>query len=68
MLGVPCYRIKRTYMTILHVKQGDVNAPIFFNIFRDSTCRYIKSKAGDLGLKLTNNIDGHMTGRRNQIM
>jgi len=55
-------------MTILHVKQGDVNAPIFFNIFLDSTCRYIKSKAGDLGLKLTNNIDGHMTGRRNQIM
>ena len=29
-------------------KQGDVNAPLFFNVFLDSICRYIQSKIGDL--------------------
>ena len=45
-------------------KQGDVNAPLFFNVFLDSICRYIESKAGELGLRLAYNIDGHLTGRR----
>ena len=45
-------------------KQGDVNAPLFFNVFLDSICRYIESKAGELGLRLTYNIDGHLTGHR----
>ena len=45
-------------------KQGDVNAPLFFNIFLDSICRYIQSKIGDLGFQLGYNIDGHLTGRR----
>ena len=30
----------------------------------DSICRYIESKAGELGLRLAYNIDGHLTGRR----
>ena len=45
-------------------KQGNVNAPLFFNVFLDSICRYIESKAGELGLRLPYNIDGHLTGRR----
>ena len=45
-------------------KQGDVNAPLFFNIFLDSIRRYIESKAGKIGSNLTYNIDGHLTGRR----
>ena len=45
-------------------KQGDVNAPLFFNIFLDSICRYIESKADELGFSLAYNIDGHLTGRR----
>ena len=45
-------------------KQGDVNAPLFFNILLDSICRYIESKADELGFSLAYNIDGHLTGRR----
>ena len=45
-------------------KQGDVNAPLFFNVFLDSICKYIHSKIGDLGFQLGYNIDGHLTGRR----
>ena len=41
-----------------------MNAPLFFNVFLDSICRYIESKAGELGLRLSYNIDGHLTGRR----
>ena len=47
-------------------QQGDVNA-MFFKMFLDSICRFglnIESKAGDLGLKSTYNIDGHSTGCR----
>ncbi len=28
-------------------KEGDVNAPLFFNAFLDSICRYIESNAGE---------------------
>ena len=45
-------------------KQGDVNAPLFFNIFLDSICRYIESIVGELGFNLACNINGHLTGRR----
>ena len=45
-------------------KQGDVNAPLFFNIFLDNICRYIEARAGELGFSLAYNIDGHLTGRR----
>ena len=45
-------------------KQGDVNAPLFFNIFLDSICSYVEATAGELGLTLAYNIDGHLTGRR----
>ena len=45
-------------------RQGDVNAPLFFNVFLDSICSYIQSKVGELGFKLGYNIDGHLTGRR----
>ena len=49
-------------------KQGDVNAPLFFNIFLDSICRYIEAKAGELGFSLAYNTDGHLTGRRKPSM
>ena len=45
-------------------RQGDVNAPLVFNIFLGAICRYIESKLGDLGFKLAYGIDGHLTGRR----
>ena len=45
-------------------KQGDGNAPLLFNIFLDSICRYVEATAGELGLTLACNIDGHLTGRR----
>ena len=45
-------------------KQGDVNAPLLFNIFLDSICRYIEFQADKLGFSLAYNIDGHLTGRR----
>ena len=41
-----------------------MNAPLFFNVFLDSICAYIKSKASELGFRLASNIDGHLTGRR----
>ena len=41
-------------------KQGDVNAPLFFNIFLDSICRYVEAAAGELGPMLAYNIDGHI--------
>ena len=44
------------------IKQGDEYAPLFFNVFLDSICRYIESKAGELGLRLAYSIDGHLTG------
>jgi len=48
-------------VTDLHrLKQGDVIAPMLFNNFLDSICRYIESKTGELGLKLGYSIDGHL--------
>ena len=41
-----------------------MNAPLFFNVFRDSICRYIESKIGGSGFQLAYNIDGHLMGRR----
>ena len=41
-----------------------MNAPLFFDVFLDSICMYIESKAGELGFKLAYNIDGHHTGRQ----
>ena len=49
-------------------KQGDVNAPLFFNVFLDSICRYIESKAGELDLRLAYDIDGHLTGEGQMVV
>ena len=42
-------------------KQGDVNAPMLFNVFLDSICRCIERRVCHLGVNVGYSIDGHLT-------
>lgn len=42
-------------------KQGDVNAPMLFNVFLDSICRCIERRVCHMGINVGYNIDGHLT-------
>ena len=37
---------------------------LYSSTFLDCICRYIESKADELGFSLAYNIDGHLNGRR----
>ncbi len=42
-------------------KQGDVNAPMLFNVFLDSICRRIEHRVHHLGINVGYSLDGHLT-------
>ncbi len=42
-------------------KQGDVNAPMLFNVFLDSICRCIERRVCHLGVNAGYSSDGHLT-------